>query len=111
MLPDPSQRREPLQEIIARLADEAGEERYAEEHRQPAHRISSRFQMALEARDEGGAGLDGKRRDDERNAEPDGVDGEQPGALRDRLLGGRYGEDRGKDRPDARRPAEREGEP
>src|SRR5260370_2897596 len=67
--------------------------------------------MALEARDGGGGGVDGEGRDEERNAEPSGVYGEQAGALRDRLLGRRYGQDRGQDRPDAGRPAEREGEP
>src|ERR1039458_2834729 len=46
--------------------------------------------------------------DEERHAEPDRVDGEQPSALRHTPIPRGDPEDGGKDRPDARRPAEAE---
>ena len=73
--------------------------------------FSTSFQVALEMGDEGRAGLDREGGEQERNAEPGRIDREQHRALGDRLLRRRHGEDRGEDRPDAGRPAEREGEP
>ena len=68
-------------------------------------------EMGAKAHQEGGERLDRERRDDERHAEPERIDREQAGALRHRRLRRRDRQDRRQDRTDARRPAEREGEP
>src|SRR5262249_21673713 len=76
LLPDLPQRREPFEQVEARLGDEAAEKCDAGEHQEPAHRLFDDFHMALESREEGGDGLDGERGDDERNAETGGIDRE-----------------------------------
>src|SRR5260370_30204738 len=76
-LPDAAERREQLQQIVARLADETGEEGDAGEHEERSHGLLNRFEMALEAGDQGGTRLDGEGREQKRNAEPGRVDREQ----------------------------------
>ena len=69
------------------------------------------WQVGAEARKECRERLDREGRDQKRDAEAERIDREQARALGDRRLGCRDREDHREDRPDARRPAEREGEP
>jgi len=107
--PDPPQHRKRLEQPITRFADEAGEEPNAGEHQQCPHRLLDHRQIGTEAREEFGERLDRERRHQERNAEAERINRKQAGPFGDRRLGRRDREDDGKDRPNARRPAEREG--
>ena len=105
------QRREGLDQPGIELGEEAGEEGDAGEHQQPAHHPLDMRKMGAKARQEGGERLDGECGEDERQPEAERIDRKQPGALGDGCLRSRDREDRRQDRPDAGRPAEREGEP
>ena len=63
-----------------------------------------------EADQEGRKRLHGERRDDERHTKPERIDGEQACALGHGGFRRRNCQDRGQDRPDARRPADRKGQ-
>src|SRR5215468_2542576 len=105
------QHRKRLDQPAVELREHTGEKADAGEHEQAAHYPLDMSKVRAKAREESGKRLDRKRGDDERQAEPKRVDGKQARALGDRGLRCRDGEDCRQDRPDARRPAEREGEP
>src|SRR6185369_8216203 len=52
--------------------------------------------------------LDAKRRQQERNSEPQRINGQQQDSLKNRILSSRKTKDHGKNRSDARRPSESE---
>src|ERR1700733_860116 len=67
--------------------------------------------MSTKARQKRGEGFDRKRGNEKRYSKAERINGEEARALGDRRLGRSDREDRGKDRPDARGPAHREGKP
>ncbi len=77
----------------------------------PAHRLLDQTEMGAEAGEEGGERLDRQRRRDERNAKAERIDRQHAGALGDRFFRRRNRQNRSEDRPDAWRPAKREGQP
>ena len=83
-LPDPAERREGFEQPIARFADEAGQERKPGEHEKAAHDAFNERKMGAKAGENGGKRLDCQSRNDERNAEPQRIDPQQPRPFGDR---------------------------
>jgi two-component sensor histidine kinase len=105
------QRGKCLQQPDADGGHRAGEKTDAGDDHQDAHRPFDVDEMALHPREHRGKLLDHEGRDQERDAEPGGVNREQAGALGDGRLRRGDRQDRRQDRPDAGCPAEREGQP
>ena len=79
--------------------------------RRPPIAFSTRPRWVRKRARKAANGSTAKRRDDERHAEAERIDREHAGALRHGRFRRRDREDRGEDRADARRPAERKGKP
>ena len=79
--------------------------------RSPPIAFSTRPRWARKRARKAANGSTANAASNERNAEAERIDREHAGALRHRLLRRRDRQDRGEDRADARRPAEREGKP
>src|SRR6266446_4890619 len=101
-------RREGFDQPAIQLRKHAGQKGDAGEHEKASHEALDMREMGAKAREEGGKRLHRERGDDEGDAESERIDGQQARALGDRRLRCRDGENCRKNRPDARRPAERE---
>ena len=77
----------------------------------PAHRLFDQAEMGAEARRNAANGSTANAAIKNGTPRPERIDRQHAGALGHRLLRRRDREDRGEDRTDAGRPAEREGEP
>src|SRR5689334_11720532 len=81
---DAAKSRKCFEEPEAHLADPARQERDSGEHEKAAHRLFHFRDVAAEAREKARERLHGEAGDEERNAEPSGVDREQTRAFRHR---------------------------
>src|SRR5699024_6160114 len=87
-----------------------GEEQHTDDDKEATGHAFDWNEPAAHALGPGQEPVEGDRRDEEWDAESERVDGEECHASYHRRLDARIEEDRGEDRPDARRPAGTEGE-
>src|SRR5690606_35713477 len=105
-----AERREGLEEPERDAGEIAGHEQQADNDEEAAHHLFDRAQMLTEILEEREERPDGEGREQEGHAEPGRIDGKQRRAFPGRGLAGCDREDGGEDRPDARGPADGEGQ-